>query len=73
MTTRRQTIVIAAALLAPLAARAHGDEAHKKKAGAVKKEQKDWGIAGERRLAKRTVAVQMLDTCLLYTSDAADE
>ena len=63
MTTRRHTITLAAALLAqPLAARAHGDEAHKKKAGAPKKEQKAWGIAGERRHARRTVAVQMLDT-----------
>ena len=63
MTTRRHTIALAAALLAqPLAARAHGDEAHKKKAGAPKKEQKAWGIAGERRHARRTVAVQMLDT-----------
>jgi len=62
MTTRRHSIALAAALLAPLAARAHGDEAHKKKSGTPKKEQKDWGIAGERRLAKRTIAVQMLDT-----------
>jgi uncharacterized cupredoxin-like copper-binding protein len=62
MTTRRHTVALAAALLAsPLAARAHGDE-HTKKAGPVKKEQKPWGIAGERKLAKRTVAVQMLDT-----------
>jgi uncharacterized cupredoxin-like copper-binding protein len=63
MTTRRHTIALAAALLAPaLAARAHGDDPHKKKAGPPRQEQKPWGIAGERRLAKRTVAVQMLDT-----------
>jgi uncharacterized cupredoxin-like copper-binding protein len=63
MTTRRHTITLVAALLAqPLAARAHGDEAHNKKSGAPKKEQKDWGIAGERRHARRTIAVQMLDT-----------
>jgi uncharacterized cupredoxin-like copper-binding protein len=62
MNTRRHTLALAAALLAsPLGARAHGDE-HKKKAGPVRKEQKPWGIAGERRLAKKTVAVQMLDT-----------
>lgn len=62
MNTRRHTLALAAALLAsPLAARAHGDE-HKKQAGPVRKEQKPWGIAGERRLAKKTVAVQMLDT-----------
>ena len=29
------------------AALAHGDEAHAKKAGPVKKEQKEWGIAGD--------------------------
>jgi len=63
MSTRRHTLTLAAALLVPsLAARAHGDEDHKKKAGAPKKEQKPWGIAGERRLARRTVAVQMLDS-----------
>jgi uncharacterized cupredoxin-like copper-binding protein len=63
MTTRRHTLALAATLLAsPLAARAHGDEAHKKKAAPPKKEQKPWGIAGERNVAKRTVAVQMLDT-----------
>jgi uncharacterized cupredoxin-like copper-binding protein len=62
MSTRRHTLALAAALLTtPLAARAHGDE-HQKKAGPVRKEQKPWGIAGERRLAKKTVAVQMLDS-----------
>jgi uncharacterized cupredoxin-like copper-binding protein len=44
-----------------LAAGAHTDE-HRKRAGPLKKEQKLWGIAGERRFARRTVAVQMLDT-----------
>jgi uncharacterized cupredoxin-like copper-binding protein len=62
MTTRRHTLVLAALALAPLAARAHGDDEHKKKAGAPEKEQKPWGIAGERKLAKRTIAVQMLDS-----------
>jgi uncharacterized cupredoxin-like copper-binding protein len=71
MTTRRQTIAVGAALLAPLAARAHGDEAHKKKAGAAQKEQKDWGIAGERNLAKRNIAVQMLDT-MRFVPDRID-
>jgi uncharacterized cupredoxin-like copper-binding protein len=63
MNTRRQTITLAVLLLVPpLDASAHGDEVHKKKAGAPKKEQVPWGIAGERRLARRTVAVQMLDS-----------
>ena len=39
---------LAAALVAISAsAIAHGDEDHAKKAGPVKKEQKDWGIAGD--------------------------
>jgi uncharacterized cupredoxin-like copper-binding protein len=41
---------------------AHGDEGHGKAATAVKKEQKDWGIAGEAKNAKRTIAVSMLDS-----------
>jgi uncharacterized cupredoxin-like copper-binding protein len=51
----------AALLSTALGARAHGDDEHKKKAGPTKQEQKPWGIAGERRLAKRTIAVRMLD------------
>jgi len=63
MKTRRDTIAIAVALLAPpRAAHAHGDDEHKKKASAAKKEQKPWGIASERKLAKRTLAVRMLDS-----------
>lgn len=43
-------------------ASAHGDEDHSKKAaGPVKKEQKDWGIAGEAKAAKRTIEVSMTD------------
>jgi uncharacterized cupredoxin-like copper-binding protein len=63
MTTRRHAIALALALPALAhTARAHGDEAHRKKAGAARKEQKPWGIAGERKLAKRSIDVQMLDT-----------
>ena len=50
------------------AAFAHGDDAHAKKAGAVKKEQKAWGIAGDAKAAKRTVDVSMLDT-MRFTPD----
>jgi uncharacterized cupredoxin-like copper-binding protein len=42
-------------------ARAHGDATHAKKRP-VRKEQKAWGIAGERKAAKRTIDVRMLDT-----------
>jgi uncharacterized cupredoxin-like copper-binding protein len=41
---------------------AHGNEDHKKKPAAVIKEQKDWGIAGEAKKVKRTIAVSMSDT-----------
>lgn len=40
---------------------AHGNEDHSKKAGPVKKEQKPWGIAGDEKDIKRTVAVSMGD------------
>jgi uncharacterized cupredoxin-like copper-binding protein len=47
---------------------AHRDDEHPKKAGAVKKEQKAWGIAGDAKAAKRTVDVGMLDT-MRFTPD----
>jgi len=43
-------------------ARAHGDETHVKKANApVKKEQKDWGIAGDAKAVNRTIEIRMSD------------
>jgi uncharacterized cupredoxin-like copper-binding protein len=42
------------------ASRAHNDKPHAA-AGPVKKEQKDWGIAGDAKQAKRTIEVRMLD------------
>jgi uncharacterized cupredoxin-like copper-binding protein len=59
MTTRRQLIGAGAATLA-LPAWAHGEKKHA--AGAVKKEQKDWGIAGDAKDAARTLQCRMLDT-----------
>ena len=42
---------------------AHGDQHHAKKATtAVKKEQTDWGIAGDAKAAKRTIRIKMSDT-----------
>jgi len=43
---------------------AHGDKAHTKKktAAVVKKEQTDWGIAGDAKDATRTIDCRMLDT-----------
>ncbi|MEN9763721.1 MAG: hypothetical protein RI906_3547 [Pseudomonadota bacterium] len=40
---------------------AHGSEHHSRKPGAVQKEQKEWGIAGELKSAGRTVEVRMSD------------
>lgn len=62
MTTRR-TLLIASALSAATTSTvfAHGDEAHAKKAGPVKKEQKPWGIAGDDKAVKRSVTFSMTD------------
>ncbi len=57
-------IALALALCAGLAwspAQAHGDQEHAKTAGPVRKEQKDWGIAGDARHARRTIEVAMGD------------
>ena len=55
--------LLAAAMLGlSLGAVAHEGEDHdKKKAGPVRKEQKDWGIAGDAKAAKRTVELVMTD------------
>jgi uncharacterized cupredoxin-like copper-binding protein len=57
MTPRRTLIALAAAL--PLGALAHGEKKHA--AGPAKKEQKDWGIAGDAKAARRTIDVRMSD------------
>ncbi len=56
--------VAAAAATMPLAAhnaRAHTDKSHAPNAGPVRKEQKDWGIAGDARRVKRSIEVGMAD------------
>ena len=61
---------VAAALVAISAtAMAHGGEDHAKKAGPVKKEQKDWGIAGDAKSAKRTIEIGMADN-MRFTPDS---
>ena len=54
-----KTLLLAASLLTASAtsglALAHTDKPHDRKAGPVKKEQKDWGIAGDAKAVKRTV------------------
>jgi len=64
--SRRLILGIAASLLT-FGVRAHTDEPRAKK-GPVRKEQKDWGIAGEARNAKRRVDVGMADN-MRFTPD----
>jgi uncharacterized cupredoxin-like copper-binding protein len=55
---------VAAAAAMPLVAtpaRAHTDKPHASKAGPVRKEQKDWGIAGDAKRARRSIEVGMAD------------
>lgn len=60
-------LAILAAASTPLAT-AHGDAAHMKKTAAVKKEQTDWGIAGDAKAVKRTVTLTMSDA-MRFTPD----
>ncbi len=57
------TTALAAVLIASASTLAfsHGDEAHAQKAGPVKKEQKEWGIAGDAKAVTRTITVGMSD------------
>jgi uncharacterized cupredoxin-like copper-binding protein len=41
---------------------AHGDEHHTNANEPVRKEQTEWGIAGDKKSVKRTVHIMMLDT-----------
>ena len=63
-------IILAAALLGTsLSAIALDDKNHSKKtAGSVKKEQKDWGIAGDAKSVTRTIQLTMSDT-MRFTPD----
>ena len=67
------TTTLLAALItgASTLAFAHGDEAHAKKTGPVKKEQKEWGIAGDAKAVKRTVTLSMSDN-MRFTIDKID-
>jgi uncharacterized cupredoxin-like copper-binding protein len=63
-----KTSLLLIALSLSGAALAHGDETHAKKAGPVRKEQKDWGIAGDAEAVKRTVELTMSDS-MRFTPD----
>ncbi len=69
-TSKRTLILSAAAGLLSLAGRAlaHGDDKHPAKTGPVKKEQMDWGIAGDAAAAKRSIDVGMADN-MRFTPD----
>jgi uncharacterized cupredoxin-like copper-binding protein len=54
-------LLISLTLLGAAPVWAHGEEAHAKKTGPVVKEQKPWGIAGDARAVKRTIAIAMSD------------
>ena len=63
-------VLIPAALIGlSLAAIAHeGENRSKKKAGPVRKEQKDWGIAGDAKPGIRTIEIKMTDA-MRFTPD----
>ena len=66
----RLAVASAAAALPFLATptRAHTDKPHAPKTGLVRKEQKDWGIAGDAKRAKRSIEVGMADN-MRFTPD----
>lgn len=57
-----KTFLLATMLTGASLAHAHGDADPAKKPAVAKKEQKDWGVAGDAKAAKRTVEVKMLDS-----------
>ena len=67
----RKTLLATAMVVTSTVAFAHGTEDHAKKTGPVKKEQKDWGTAGDAKAAKRTIEVSMLDT-MKFSPDKID-
>lgn len=66
MKLRTTALLLALASITSLAV-AHGDEEHKK-AGPVKMEQKDWGIAGNPKAVTRTIEIGMTDA-MRFTPD----
>jgi uncharacterized cupredoxin-like copper-binding protein len=69
---KRFNALLAAALIGiSLAAGAHQGATHGKKVGAVAKEQKAWGIAGDAKAVKRTIEVVMTDN-MRFTPDRVE-
>jgi uncharacterized cupredoxin-like copper-binding protein len=61
-------IAACALVMAASSAFAHGNEGHVGKPPTAKKEQKDWGIAGDAKSAARTVTLSM-DDSMRFTPD----
>lgn len=59
---RVNLLLVVTLMIGATAAWAHGTEDHGKAPAQVKKEQKEWGIAGDVKAVKRTIPVSMLDT-----------
>ncbi len=57
-----KALLLSALFALTLPAFAHGDAAHAKTSSIVKKEQKPWGIAGDKKAASSTITITMLDT-----------
>ena len=66
-----KAILLAATLATSGVALAHGDATHAKKAAPVKKEQKEWGIAGNAKAGMRSITITMTDT-MRFTPDRID-
>ena len=71
MNKRMSTLLAVLMMGASPFALAHGDAEHAKKKSAVKKEQKEWGIAGDAKAVKHTVTLSMSDT-MRFTPDKID-
>jgi len=56
-----RSLLVASLVFAAGSIWAHSDDGHGKKTASVKKEQKDWGIAGDAKAARRTIEFKMTD------------
>jgi uncharacterized cupredoxin-like copper-binding protein len=54
-------IALCAALMPAIPAFSHENADHSKKSAPVKKEQTDWGIAGDANAVRRTISIKMTD------------
>ncbi|WP_455342578.1 cupredoxin domain-containing protein, partial [Variovorax durovernensis] len=63
-----KTLLLVSTLVFSGWALAHGDEDHSASSGPIRKEQKNWGIAGDASAAKRTLEFKMSDS-MRFTPD----